>query len=175
MQLRKEIEPKMEIAEERYPHILKLILAYTDYCDENGDEDNTEYEKLEKQLHEITGKDMSEFDLWEWWEGDGAENLAFDISLPEPETVDSITKEELTEIIRRLKTYPQPDENDESFQALFYPRTLFGNDYYHHFLEMNFVTYDSGLFERQKDKNGNYFEYSIEEVVEKLWNNGKLK
>lgn len=175
MQLRKEIEPQIEIAEQRYPKVLKLILEYTDYCDENGDEDNSEYEKLENKLNKITGKDMSEFDLWEWWEGDGAENLAFDISLPEPQTVDDITKEELTEIISRLKTYQQPDENDESFRALFYHRTLFGNDYYYNFLEQNFTTYDPQLFQRQKDKNGNYFEYNTEEIVEKLWNNGKYR
>ncbi|WP_300690727.1 hypothetical protein [Chryseobacterium sp.] len=37
MELRKEIEPDYDTAEKRYPEILKLILQYTDYCDENGD------------------------------------------------------------------------------------------------------------------------------------------
>lgn len=63
MELRKEIEPDFETAEKLYPKVLKLILSYTDYCDENGDEDNSEYEKLEKKLHEMTRKDMSQFNL----------------------------------------------------------------------------------------------------------------
>ena len=96
--LRKEIEPQFEIAEQRYSEVLKLILDYTDHCDENGDEDNTEYQILEEKLHKLTGKDMSQFDLWEWWEADGAENSAFDISLPEPQIVEDITKEELAEM-----------------------------------------------------------------------------
>lgn len=33
-------------------------MEYTDYCDENGDEDNSEYQKLENKLNEITGTSM---------------------------------------------------------------------------------------------------------------------
>ncbi|SUJ03957.1 Uncharacterised protein [Sphingobacterium spiritivorum] len=39
MELRKEIEPRLDIAEKLYPEVLKLILDYTDYCDEHGDEE----------------------------------------------------------------------------------------------------------------------------------------
>lgn len=170
MELRKEIEPDYDTAEKRYPEILKLILQYTDYCDENGDEEHTAYKKLEHQLHEMTGKDMSQFNLWEWWEADGAENLAFDIALPEPETVRDITKNELTEIVRRMKTFEISD--GESFKSMFYSRICFGNGYYHQFLKLNFKTYDLRLFQRNKDKKGNYFEYSQEETTEKLWNSG---
>jgi hypothetical protein len=46
--MRKELEPKMEIAKKLYPQIVKLIEKYTEYCDENGDEENAEYKKLEK-------------------------------------------------------------------------------------------------------------------------------
>lgn len=56
MELRKEIEPDFDTAEKRYPEVLQLILAYTDYCDEYGDEDHSAYKKLENRLHEITGK-----------------------------------------------------------------------------------------------------------------------
>ncbi len=172
MELRKEIEPDIGIAEKLYPEVLKLILAYTAYCDENGDEDNSEYQKLEKKLHEMTGKDMSKFNLWEWWEVDGAENLAFDICLPDPKIVENITKEELTEIVRRKKTFLMHDKNDESFKGQFHYRF---DDYYIDFLEKNFNTYDYKLLQRNKDKSGNYFEYSQEEIVEKLWNNGSYK
>ncbi len=46
MQLRKEIEPDFETVEKRYPIALKAIMSYTAYCDENGDEDLVEYNKL---------------------------------------------------------------------------------------------------------------------------------
>ena len=173
--LRKEIEPQFEIAEKRYSKVLKLILDYTDYCDENGDEDNIEYKKLEEKLHNLTGKDISQFNLCEWWEEDSAENLAFDISLPEPQIVKDITKEELAEIVRRFKTYEEPYENEENFKALFYSRTIFGNGFFEDFLKRNFKTYRVELFQRHKGKDGNYFEYSADEIVEKLWNNGEYK
>jgi hypothetical protein len=174
MELRKEIEPDFDTAEKLYPQVLTLILAYTDYCDENGDEDNSEYKRLENRLQEMTGKNMSQFDLWEWWEADGAENLAFDICLPDPKVVDKITKEELAEIVRRLKTFEEPYDK-ESFKGMFYVSTVFGNGFFHKFLELNFATYNYKLFQRNKDKQGNYFEYSRGELVEKLWNNGDHK
>lgn len=172
MELRKEIEPDIETAEKLYPEVLKLILAYTDYCDENGDEDNSEYQKLENKLHGITGEDISRFNLWEWWEAEGAENLSFDISLPDPKIVDNILKTELIEIVKRKLTFVMHNDNDDSFRGQFHYR--FG-DFYIDFLEKNFKTYNPKLFQRNKDKNGNYFEYSEDEIVEKLWNNGKYK
>jgi hypothetical protein len=172
--LRKEIEPQFEIAKQRYSKVLKLILDYTDYCDKNGDEDNAEYNKLEEKLHKLTGKNMSQFDLWEWWEADGAENLSFDISLPKPQIVENITKDELAEIVRRLKTYEEQYANEEDFKALFYSRTIFGNGFFEEFLKLNFRTYKEELFQSHKDKSGNYFEYSIDEVVEKIWNKGSF-
>ncbi len=92
MKLRDKIEPDFETAEKRYPEVLKLILDYTGWCDEHGDEDSVKYKKLEERLHIMTGKEMSRFNLWEWWEGDGAEYLSFDISLPDPKIVEDITK-----------------------------------------------------------------------------------
>lgn len=170
MELRKEIEPDFIIAEKMYPQVLQLIVAYTEYCDENGDEDHTAYKKLEVTLHEITDKEMSRFNLWEWWEADGAENLAFDIALPAPAIVENITKNELSEIVRRLKTFELPKEG--TFKDQFYSNLCFGNGYYHQFLKLNFKNYHLKLFQRNKDKNGNYFEYTHEEITEKLWNNG---
>ena len=82
--MRAQIEPDFESARKKYDEILEQILAYTDYCDEFGDEDGEEYRKVEQRLAKISGKDMSKFSLHEWWEAEGAENLAFDIALPEP-------------------------------------------------------------------------------------------
>ena len=169
-ELRKEIEPRLDIAEQRYPEVLKLIMDYTDYCDENGDEENIEYEKLEERLHRLTGKDMSRFNLWEWWEEEGAEVLSFRISLPDPIRVEGITKEELTEITRRLKTFVKGDDDDESFKGQFHYHM---NDYYHDFLAVNFKSYEMDLFHSHKDKNGNYYEFTTDEIVEKILDNGK--
>ena len=171
MKLRKEIEPQFDVAEKKYPEVLKLILDYTDFCDENGDEENLEYQKFEEKLHQMSGKEMSQFNLWEWWEAEGAENLAFDIVLPDPLKVDNISKEELYEVIRRLKNVEEPDEKVSDFVSMFYMRTIFGNSYFHKWLQLNFKSFRLNLFQRNKDKNGNYFEYSIEEIVEILWNN----
>jgi hypothetical protein len=42
-------------------------------------------------------------------------------------------------------------------------------DYYHKLLEINFTNYRDEYFNRQKGKDGKYFEYSIEEIAEKIW------
>jgi hypothetical protein len=111
MQLRKEIEPQWDIAEKRYPEILKLILDYTDFCDENGDEEKT-YEKT---------------------------------------------------------------EDDGSFKAKFNDYLFFSNRYFEQFLALNFKTFKHTLFQNHQDKNGKRFDYSINEIVVLLWNDGKYR
>ena len=166
MKLRKEFEPQIEIARKNYSTIKKKILDYTDYCDENGDEDSSKYKELEYELHKLTGKDMSKFNLWEWWEVDGIENLAFRIALPKPIKITHITKEELKEVLTRTNPFEVPKEleNDELLMLLHTNKRY----YYHDLLKLNFDTYDYKYFMRNKDKNGNYFEYSIDEIVEKM-------
>lgn len=174
IELRHEIEPDMETAEKRYPEVLRLILEYTDQCDEEGDEDNIKYKVLEDRLHGMTGEDMSQFNLWEWWECDGAEHLAFDISLPDPQIVNGVTKDELAEIVRRVHIFETPDSEDQSFKALFYSYICFGNGYYSRFLKLNCKGYNIKLFQSHKDKDGNYYEYGKEEITDRLWNGGMI-
>jgi len=162
MQLRNELQPDLKTAKQRYPEVLNGILAYTDFCDAHGDEELTEYKKLEGILHLITGKDMSRFNLSEWWEEEGAEPLAFRISLPDPVFTGDITREELEEIVGRLKIFNEPSQDDESFSGLF---SLYLDGYYHSLLALNFKGYDLKLFQRNKDKNGKYFEYTVDEIV----------
>ena len=126
--MRKELKPDMEIAEKLYPKIKELIEEYTEYCDENGDEEDIEYKKLENKLHEITGKDMSQYNLWEYWEGEGLEVLSFRIALPEPNIVTDITKDELNEIVKILKrpfdenNYKKNDTENEFTQEFKHSR-----------------------------------------------------
>ena len=166
MQLRKEIEPDFETVEKRYPIALKAIMSYTAYCDENGDEDLVEYNKLADYLHQLTGKDMSQFNLWEWWEEEGAEVLAFRIVLPEPQCVHNISMDELYEVVKRLKTDIYTPSEDGSLKELFKYHL---DGYYKLFLERNFNTYDPKLFERNINDKGEYFEYTEAEIVQMLW------
>ncbi len=123
--LRTEIEPNFETAQQHYPLVLKLIANYTDYCDEFGDEDSLEYQKLSETLTEITSKDISQYDLWEWWEAEGIENLSFDICLPEPKIIHNISKQELTEIVQRIKSSDFNTQHANEFINAFYLRTIF--------------------------------------------------
>lgn len=163
--MRAQIEPDFETARGIYGEILKQILAYTAYCDDNGDPDGAKYRELEATLHEITGKDMSKFDLWGWWKADGAENLAFDIALPEPQLVSDITKDELREIVERMSTF-EPRETGDAF----YYRPNFAADggYFTEFLKLNFKdTYDPRLFERC-ERSGEIAELSADEITQIL-------
>jgi len=166
MQLRKEIEPDFEMVEKRYPIALKAIMSYTAYCDENGDEDLVEYNKLADYLHQLTGKDMSQFNLWEWWEEEGAEVLAFRIVLPEPQCVHNISMDELYEVVKRLKTDIYTPSEDGSLKEIFKYHL---DEYYKLFLERNFNTYDPKLFERNINDKGEYFEYTEAQIVQMLW------
>ncbi len=166
MLLRKEIEPDFETVEKRYPIALKAIMSYTAYCDENGDEDLVEYNKLADYLHQLTGKDMSQFNLWEWWEEEGAEVLAFRIVLPEPQCVHNISMDELYEVVKRLKTDIYTPSEDGSLKEIFKYHL---DEYYKLFLERNFNTYDPKLFERNINDKGEYFEYTEAQIVQMLW------
>jgi len=166
MKLRNIVEPDMETTQSRYPDVLKSLLDYANYCDENGDEDMTEYEILETSLRQITGKDISRFNLSEWWEEEGAEVLAFKISLPDPIKVKDLSREEVQEIIRRLKSFEEPEVDDNSFSSQF---RLYLDSYYHNFLALNCGGYQLKLFQRNRDKSGKYFEYSVDEILEKIW------
>lgn len=166
MRLRKEIEPDFETVEKRDPIALKAIMTYTAYCDENGDEDLVEYNKLADYLHQLTGKDMSQFNLWEWWEEEGAEVLAFRIVLPEPQCVHNISMDELYEVVKRLKTDIYTPSEDGSLKEIFKYHL---DEYYKLFLERNFNTYDPKLFERNINDKGEYFEYTEAQIVQMLW------
>ena len=165
--MRNILEPDWETAESLYPIIKTLIENYETYCDENGDEELTEYKKLETKLHELTKKDMSHYELWEWWEGEGLEVLSFRVSLPEPNIVRDISKEELLEIVKRLKTPKDfPLNSGNSFKDDF---GYYIDNYYYDLIKRNFKKYKPEYFNSQKDKDGQYFEYSEEEITEKIF------
>jgi hypothetical protein len=173
MKLRPEIEPGLAIAEQRYPSILNDLIAYTKLVDEQGDADGIAYKNLEAKLQDTVNKDMSAFNLSEYWEEEGVEVLAFRIALPDPVKAALITKEELTEIVRRLdgiETSANPDE--ESFGAEF---ARYLDTYYHRFLQLNFKAYDyKKIFGQQKDGDKKSFWWPIYKKVEILWQGGQI-
>ncbi|MDR2221771.1 MAG: hypothetical protein LBE34_03425 [Flavobacteriaceae bacterium] len=170
MELRQEIAPKMDIAEARYPEILQILLEYTDYCDEYGDEGLVEYKKMEEQLHQLTGKDMSTYNLYEWWEEEGVEVLAFRIALPDPERINDLSKEDLAILITKINSFEIKEEVEEelSYEDEF---GMYLHAYYHAFLKLNCKKYNPKFFHRYKDSEGNYYEYSTDEILTFLINN----
>lgn len=170
MLLREELEPRFDLAEKLYPEVYDAIMEYATFCGKKGDEDNTEGNKMRVKLQKLTGKDISEVNLWEWWEEEGAEDLAFAISLPSPKKVADITLNELTELVKRAQGLEKPALADTSFQAAFYDTMVFSIRYFHQLIELNFEAYSHKLFQRNKDNQGKYFEYSTTEIVAKLWN-----
>lgn len=171
MKLRNEIEPKIIEAERIFPKVLDLIREYDDAYD---NEDEEQQEKIFATLSTLTGKDISEDDLFEHWEGDSDEITAFQFSLAAPLTLSSpLSQEELLEIIRRIR-----DSKHEKFQDIgnnvpFSKDMLWWvlQDYYSGLLEMNLKLPKKfsihSLFNRQK-VNGKYIEYTSEEILEKI-------
>ncbi|MBO0589898.1 hypothetical protein I2486_00615 [Cellulophaga sp. E16_2] len=171
MKLRTEIEPDIHKAETIFPSVLKSITDYTVFVAKNGDEGNIEYQKVVTYLSELTGKNIEEHDymIWEYWEGDGEHRESFKIALSEPNVVSDTTLSELTEIIKRIVLIEIP----EYLKLDFITRNGFEWElcaYYHQFLKLNFKKYSYGIFNRQKNKDGEWYEPTIEEIVAALWN-----
>ena len=83
----KSLANHLNTAHTLYPVVLKSLQAFEWQVDNHvssDDEFDQAYQKLADDLAELTGKDMGEYLLWEWWEVDGVEALAFKIALPKP-------------------------------------------------------------------------------------------
>lgn len=161
MRLRTEIEPRIDIAKEHYQTILDYVTGYESYVDEKGDENNEEYKRIEAKIQDITGKDMSRYNLWETWEAEGPEVLSFRISLPDPNKIKDLTREELLEIIRRTRDFDVSKIDNDSFESNF---IYYLDDYYHSFLKLNCKNYNYNYFIRQKDGST----LTNDEIVNKL-------
>lgn len=171
MKLRDEIEPKIIQAEEIYSQVLDLIHEYDDACD---DEDDDKCEEVTRKLSELTGKEITEDDLFEHWEVDGDDQIAFGFSLAEPTILSTpLSKDELFEIVQRIRD-PKHDDLKEIAENAPFPKELMWsrlNDYYIDLLELNLKLPKkfsiASLFNRQK-VNGVYVEYTSEEILEKI-------
>ncbi len=93
--MRKELEPDLEIAEKLYPFIFNLISDFDDACD-SGNVKNQK--KAIDEISHLTGKEISGFDIYEYWGYINKEDLAYQIAIPEPQKA-NISKQELIEIL----------------------------------------------------------------------------
>ncbi|QIW16164.1 hypothetical protein A4G20_07385 [Pasteurellaceae bacterium RH1A] len=171
--LRKAIQPDWETAERLYPLVLRRLKEYEVFWDAQSEETpeevfNTEYKKMEQELSQFTGKDLSDVWLWEWWEDNGIEVLAFDVALPAPKKHTDLTKADLLALVHIICT--QDFESESDFQEEFKPFMFYQHQYFHQFLEINFKkTYKPNYFYREQDKNGKWYQLSEEEIIEKMW------
>lgn len=171
MKLRNEIEPKILQAEEIYPQVLNLIYEYDNAWD---NEDDDKCEEVARKLSELTGKEITEDDLFEHWEVNGDDQIAFGFSLAEPIVLSTpLSKDELFEIVQRISN-PEHDDLKEIDENAPFPKDLMWwrlNDYYIGLLELNLKLPKkfsvASLFYRQK-VNGEYVEYTPEEILEKI-------
>ncbi|OJJ21155.1 hypothetical protein BKI52_11340 [marine bacterium AO1-C] len=170
VRLRDEIEPQVKLAEKIYSKVLAKLLDYTTFVDTQGDENNEEYEKVVTYLSELTGKDIANRDyaIWEYWEADGEQRESFKIALPDPVAVENITLNEVTEIVTRIVQLTIPAYLNTPFvQQNGFVWEI--SNYYHQFLKLNFKKYTPSLFNRQKNKQGEWYEPGIEDIASALW------
>ena len=103
--LRKELRTDFATAEKLYPLILKRLEDYEAFHDAQSDGTpkevfDKEYKAMEQYLSELTGKDLSDTWLWEWWECNGIEAFAFDLAMPDPEKHNDLTREDIAAFVR---------------------------------------------------------------------------
>jgi hypothetical protein len=157
------LQPDLETAEARYDAVLHELHEYARFVDEHGDERGSGYGSMSSRIQQITGKDTSSFNLAEWWEGEGAEVLAFRLSLPDPPAV-TLGSDDVRAIVRWLKTtrLPRSGSFAEEFE-------IYLDDYYYELLRKNCSRYDHRVvFGSRRSPDGARTEMSVEEAVEWL-------
>ena len=110
MILRNELEPDIKKAETLYPDVLSLIMEYDDStADILNKADRPKMISIIKKLSLLTNKEITDDDLLEYWGSTSIEDLAFSLALPEPNRVDKITVDEITEVKNRLESLNEKD------------------------------------------------------------------
>ena len=172
MILRHEIEPQLQIAEQIYPKILELVKEY-DYFSHKLEPEVAG--KIIKKIAILANKDIAESSLTENRSPNHTdlELLAFNFALPYPQKVENISKEELTEIVKRIQ-FIYYDSFDSQIVTKEFKENkhaicgMLAQGYFMEFLDLNFSDINVyRLFQRQKI-NGKWAELSIEEIVTQL-------
>ena len=170
--LRKELRPDFATAEKLFPLVLKRLEDYEAFHDAQSEDTpeevfDKEYKAMEQYLSKLTGKDLSDTWLWEWWEGNGIEAFAFDLAMPDPVKHNNLTREDIAAFVRIIIDNEFECEND--FQEEFMPYMFYEHQYFYKFLALNCPHFDPTVFNTTKDKKGKYHEPTVEEVMKKIW------
>ncbi len=169
--LRKELRPDFATAEKLFPLVLKRLKSYEKFYDScyafSEEELDKEYKAMEQYLSELTGKDLSDTWLWEWWEGNGIEVFAFDLAMPNPVKHNDLTREDIAAFVCIIIDNEFECEND--FQEEFMPYMFYAHQYFYKFLALNCPHFDPTVFNTTKDKNGKYHQPTVEEIMNKIW------
>lgn len=115
--LRKELRPDFQTAERLYRLVIQRLEAYEHFVDAQSQDTpeavfQAEYTPMEHELSQLSDKDLSQTMLWEWWEENGIEVLAFDIAMPAPQKHPHLTKEDLYAFVKILKENEFTCENN---------------------------------------------------------------
>ena len=170
MILRQEIEPQLQIAEQLYPKILELVKEY-DYFNHKLEAEIAG--KIMKKIADLANKDLSENSLSENRNPNDLELLAFNFVLPYPQKVENISKEETTEIVKRIQFVSYDSFDNQVVTKEFKGNKhaicgMLAQGYFMEFLDLNFSHPNVyRLFQRQKI-NGKWSELSVEEIVRQL-------
>lgn len=165
-QLRVALEPQLTVAAQCYPQAMKLLTAYDEACDKA---DNQEAQTVIEALQQLTGKPVSEADLFEYYEASSKGELAWQLALPAPQQVEHITKAEVVEIVRRLREFSAPTKEWDDLTLEEQASLYYLADYYHNLLKLHFpARYRYQYFSRYKGPDGQYHTLSQEEIVAKL-------
>ncbi len=169
--LRKELRPDFATAEKLYPLVLKRLKSYEKFYDScyafSEEELDKEYKAMEQYLSELTGKDLSDTWLWEWWESNGIEVFAFDLAMPDPVKHNDLTREDIAAFVCIIIDNEFKCEND--FQEEFMLYMFYAHQYFYKFLALNCPHFDPTVFNTTKDKNGKYHQPTVEEIMNKIW------
>ena len=169
--LRKELRPDFATAEKLYPLVLKRLKSYEKFYDScyafSEEELDKEYKAMEQYLSKLTGKDLSDTWLWEWWEGNGIEVFAFDLAMPDPVKHNNLTREDIAAFVRIIIDCEFECEND--FQRKFMMDMFYAHQYFYKFLALNCPHFDPTVLNTTEYKNGKYLQPTVEEVMEKIW------
>ena len=168
--IRKELRPDFATAEKLYPLVLKRLQAYENFVDAQAEDTpeevfDKEYKAMEQELGQLTGKDLSDTWLWEWWEMNGMEAFAFDLAMPFATKHENLTREDLAAFVHIIIEEEFEAENDFQKEWMWY--MFYNTGYFLQFLELNFRRYEYEYFTPKK--NGEYYKPTVEEVVAKIW------
>ncbi len=167
MKLRSELEPDIEAAQKIFPGVLELISRYDEACD---NDDSQTIATVIAEINTLTDKKITEEDLFEYWESESKEEVAFKFSVPAPPKVNTITRDELLEIIQRMQSFEDPGIVDK-LSASGFPSSsaiVLIYEYYLPLVERNFSYPEPYELFNRRQVNGEFIELTAEEIANEI-------